>query len=157
LVEFDAPDDSWLATGPRTGGGGAQLVWIWQKAGRQIDVQVMDFRGLPAEPTEEQLLVKHVEHVRESGHKVAIGKALLGGEACHHLKVNRSDGWHQDIFFLHRNSINYTVLITQPKRDPKLIARVTKALRFTLFRHERERTEARLAPALTHEEARSPR
>ena len=43
--------------------------------------------------------------------------------------------------------INYTVLIVQRKRDPKLIAQVTKAVRFTLLEHERERKEARLAPS----------
>ena len=37
-IEFDAPDDTWLAVGPRTGGDGAQIIWIWFKDGRQIDV-----------------------------------------------------------------------------------------------------------------------
>jgi hypothetical protein len=74
-----------------------------------------------------------------------VGTAFLGGESCHHLKGSVSDGWYRDVFFLHRNHINYTVLISQRKRDPQLIARVTKAIRFTPLEHERERKEARLA------------
>jgi hypothetical protein len=145
-LEFDAPDDSWLATGPYVGGGGAQLVWMWRHADRGVDVQVMDFRDLPTEPTEERLLELHRESFAKKGSKVVVGTAFLGGEPCHHLKVSGSDGWYRDVFFLHRNSINYTVLISQRKRDPKLIARVTKAIRFTLLEQERERQEARLAP-----------
>lgn len=147
-LEFDAPDDSWLATGPHKGGGGAQLVWMWRQADRGIDVQVMDFRNLPAEPTEEQLLQLDRESLEKNAAKVVVGTAFLGGERCHHLRAAGSDGWHRDVFFLHRNSINYTVLIMQRKRDAKLIARVTKALRFTPFEHERERREARLTPRL---------
>jgi hypothetical protein len=143
-LEFDAPDDSWLATGPHVGGGGAQLVWMWRKGDRGIDVQVMDFRSLPAEPSEEQFLDRHAEHFRKDGSKVVVGEARLGGEQCHHLKVTSTDGWHKDVFFLHRNSINYTMLITQRKRDAKLIARATNALRFTLLAPERERREALL-------------
>src|SRR3954470_23399379 len=49
-IEFDAPDDSWLAIGPRPGMGGAQVVWIWQKEERQIDVQAFDLSWAPATP-----------------------------------------------------------------------------------------------------------
>ena len=77
--------------------------------------------------------------------KLTVGVASAG-LVLDHLKVSGSDGWYRDVFFLHRNSINYTVLISQRKRDPKLIARVTKAIRFTLLEQERERQEARLAP-----------
>ena len=143
-IEFDAPDDSWLATGPRLRAGGAQLVWIWTRQARQIDLQVMDFRDLPAEPTEEQFLARQLAYFRRKGAKVVVGRARLGGEPCQHVKVKRSDGWSQDLFFLHRNSINYTVLISQRHRDPKLITRVTQGFRFTLLERERERLQARL-------------
>jgi hypothetical protein len=52
-----------------------------------------------------------------------------------------------DVFFLHRNTLHYSVIITQSKRDKKLIARVTNALRFTLLELERERIQARLVPS----------
>jgi len=145
-LEFDAPDDSWLATGPHVGGGGAQLVWMWRQAEREIDVGVMDFRDLPAAPSEERLLENQREFFEKRGNKVVTAAAHLGGEPCHHLKASGSDGWYRDVLLLNRNSINYTVLITQRKRDPKLIARVAKDFRFTLLESERERKEARLAP-----------
>ncbi|HEX2874407.1 MAG TPA: hypothetical protein VHP33_24300 [Polyangiaceae bacterium] len=140
-VEFDAPDDSWLATGPRIGVGGAQYVWIWKNAARQIDIHVLDFRGLPAEPSEDQMLANYVDAFDKDG-AVVIGEARLGGEPCRHLRVKRRDGWYQDIFFLYRNRVHYSALITQLKRDPKLIAKVTRSLRFTPFESERERSQA---------------
>ena len=73
-----------------------------------------------------------------------VGKALLGGERCHHLKLKRADGWHKDIFFLHRNGIHYSMLITQREYDPKLIAKATKGLRLTPLPEARERRQARL-------------
>lgn len=141
-VEFDAPDDSWLATGPRIGGGGAQYVWFWIQAERQIDVHVLDFRGLPVEPTEERFLDSYLRTVERQGGKVVIGEGRLGGERCRHLKETGADGRHRDLFFLHRNSIHYALLISQLKRDPKLIAKVTKSFRFTPFDQERERMQA---------------
>ncbi|MES1183858.1 MAG: hypothetical protein ABUL60_08575 [Myxococcales bacterium] len=144
-LEFDAPDDSWLATGPHVGGGGAQLVWMWRQVDREVDVQIMDFRDLPMEMDAEQIVERARESFEEKGSKIVDGAAFLGGEPCHHLKVRGSDGWYRDFFTLNRNSINYSVLIAQRKRDAKLIARVTKALRFTLFDHERARQEASLA------------
>lgn len=140
-LEFDAPDDSWLATGPRIGGGGAQHVWIWRNADRQIDVHVLDFRGLPAEPSEELFVGRYADSFGKQA-TVAVGEGRLGGEPCHHLKIKRADGWHQDMLFLHRNSIHYSVLITQRRRDPKLVAKAAKSLRFTLFHNERERMQA---------------
>lgn len=41
-----------------------------------------------------------------------------------------------------RNRVHYSALITQLKRDPKLIAKVTRSLRFTPFESERERSQA---------------
>lgn len=140
-VEFDAPDDSWLATGPRIGGGGAQYVWIWKNANRQIDIHVLDFRGLPAEPSEDRMLAEYVDAFGKDG-AVVIGEARLGGEPCRHLRVKRRDGWHQDLFFLYRNKVHYSALITQFKRDPKLVTKVTRSVRFTAFESEHERMQA---------------
>lgn len=146
-LEFDAPDDSWLATGPHVGGGGAQLVWMWRQAERGVDVGVLDFREVPTMPSEEWFVENHRAFFEKGGNKVVVGTAHLGGEPCHHLKASGSDGWYRDALILHRNSINYTVLITQRKRDPKLIARVAKGVRFTLLESERERQEARRGPS----------
>ena len=41
-ISYDAPDDTWLAIGPRVAIGGAQSIWIWNKGGRQIDVSAFD-------------------------------------------------------------------------------------------------------------------
>jgi hypothetical protein len=119
---------------------------MWRQAERGIDVGVMDFRDLPAAPSEERLLETQREFFEKKGNKVVIAAAHLGSEPCHHLKASGSDGWYRDVLLLNRNSINYTVLITQRKRDQKLIARVAKNFRFTLLESERERKEARLAP-----------
>jgi hypothetical protein len=128
-MAFDAPDDSWLAIGPRTGGGGSQLVWIWNKSGRQIDVQALDLSIFRSPPDEESFTAQMATRLRGDGATVAFKTAVLAGERCHHLEIKRADGWEQDMFILFANQTNYSVMITQPSRDPKLVEQARKGFR----------------------------
>jgi hypothetical protein len=130
-IAFDPPDDSWLAIGPRTGAGGAQQVWIWNKEGRQIDVQAFDLAAIPSRLDEAALVSMMAERYRREGAVVEESEATLGGERCHHLELNRTHGNQQDFFIIVRQGINYSLLVTQQTRDQSLIARALKGFRFT--------------------------
>ncbi len=121
---FDAPDDSWLAIGPRTRGD-AQFVWIWSDGRRQIDVQALDLTMAPPNhPGEAIVAEKMADSLRTKGAHVVIVEAVLAGSPCHHLVVDREDGWKQEMFILHHAKTNYSILITQRTRDVGLIDRV---------------------------------
>lgn len=130
-LAFDAPDDSWLAIGPSTAMNGAQVVWIWRNAGRQIDLQAADLSGLPTQPDVTLFVARVVKQFESAGATVTMKKAQLEGQLCHHLEVSRRDGYQQDMFMLHRGSINYGLLITQPTREPELIDKAKNGFRLT--------------------------
>jgi hypothetical protein len=130
-LEFDAPDDSWLAIGPSTAMNGAQQVWIWHNAGRQIDVQVADLSSLPVVPDAAFFVARMMKHLEEKGATVTLRKSELSGMPCHHVEVTRQDGY-EDVFMLNHDSINYGLLVAQPKRDSMLIERVKRGFRLTV-------------------------
>jgi hypothetical protein len=129
-IEYDAPDDTWLAVGPRNGVNGAQLVWIWNKAGRQIDVSALDLAALRGQPADESTLVARMaESNRREGVSVEVKKSELGGRTCSHLEMSKPAGDQQDFFIQKRGNIAYGVLVTAPVRDAKLLARARSGLR----------------------------
>jgi hypothetical protein len=130
-LAFDPPDDSWPGIGPRTGGGGAQLVWVWNKAGRQIDVQVIDLTATSGKPSEAALANAMADGFRASGDTVVVNPGALAGRRCHHLSITRRDGWKQDLFVLIENDVNYGLMVTQRTRDLALVEAVKKGFRLT--------------------------
>jgi len=127
--DFDAPDDSWLAIGPRVGGGGAQLVWTWAHDRRQIDVHVLDLSWIPETAVSEELVAAQMAKAgRREGKKVLIKHSTLSGSPCHHLQID-AHGFKQDMFILVRDQVNYSLLITEPERDAAFIAKVKQGLR----------------------------
>ncbi len=128
--EFDAPDDSWLAVGPRTAGGGAQVVWIWRNSQAQIDVQALDLSLAGGNaPDEATFAQKMAEADRAKGYSVKVERSTLAGLPCHHLVVDRPDGWQLDLFMLHHGTTNYMILVTQKPRNAALIKKALKGFR----------------------------
>jgi hypothetical protein len=131
-IGYDPPDDTWLAVGPRTAMNGAQVVWIWNKMGRQIDVGATDFAALPRQSVDDATLVTQTsEGFRRHGMMVKIRKSKLSGRACFHLEMSRSAGDQQDLFLQRRGSVVYCVLVTAPIRDASLISRARAGLRIS--------------------------
>ena len=138
-VEYDAPDDTWLAIGPRKGLNGAQLVWIWNKAGRQIDVSVLDLAALRGQAADESTLVARMaESKRREGVNVEVKKSELGGRTCSHLEMSKPAEDQQDFFIQKRGNIVYGVLVTSPVRDARLLARARSGLRIRGSESDRE-------------------
>jgi hypothetical protein len=78
-IQFDAPDDSWLAIGPRIGGGGKQIVWIWNKEGRQLDVQVLDLANVGTKIDEATFVEMMADSHRKPGTTVTVKRSELSG------------------------------------------------------------------------------
>jgi hypothetical protein len=130
-LSFDAPDDSWLAMGPRTGQRGRQVLWFWYKDGRQIDVQVFDLTGSKT-PIDEAAIVKMMSADLEAdGATVQVGKSTLAGKPCHHVEVRHASGRHWDLFVLIHGTTNYSILIGQPTREPRLVDLARKGFQLT--------------------------
>jgi len=131
-IQFDPPDGSWLGIGPRTDGGGAQVLWIWSDGKRQIDVQALDLTISPGTPpSEAQFAEKMATSMRAKGSTVKIEQSTLAGAPCHHLVVSRTDGFLQDMFILHAANANYSMLVTQRVRDAGLLDKARKGFRLT--------------------------
>jgi hypothetical protein len=128
-IAFDAPDDSWLAIGPRIGGGGAQVVWIWAKSGRQIDVQALDLSIAAYHPDQNAVSAAMAAKFRADGATVVEKTAVLAGQPCRHLEINRADGATQDLFILITQHKNYSILVTQPSREPGFVERALAGFR----------------------------
>jgi|GEM_PF-3031278 len=120
-VAFDAPDDSWLSTGPFVARGGTQVVWIWSKSGQQIDVQVMDLEAMPRQPDQAEFAARMARSARESGHRVFESQTAFAGQLWDHHEMSRKGSGEQDLFVLVQQGVMYSVLVTQPTRDPRLI------------------------------------
>lgn len=128
-LAFDAPDDGWLAIGPRTGGGGAQVVWVWNNRGRQIDVQALDLSAASNPPDEHTFVTRLAESWRAKGTRVSVARSTLAGLPCHRLELDFADGSRQDLFTLMRGDTNYSLLVTAPTRDPVLIEQARHGFR----------------------------
>ena len=128
---FDAPDDSWLSIGPRTGAGGAEVVYVWKNAERQIDVGTIDLTLAPHSPTATEMARELASAARRSGAVVVEKDDTLAGLPCHRLEIAKPSGDKQDVLVLLRNHVFYLVLVTQPVRDPRLLAAVKKGFRLT--------------------------
>jgi hypothetical protein len=120
-VAFDAPDDSWLSIGPRVAGGGAQIVWLWNKSGRQIEVQVIDLSAMPRKPDETSFARGVTKRFRTSGKSVLERASTFAGRRWHHLEVNSQEHGSQDLFILVEQDVMYGILVTQPSRDKGLL------------------------------------
>lgn len=131
-IAFDAPDDSWLAVGPSTGGGGAQVVWIWRSNAGQIDVQAMDLSVAPSNhPDQSAIAQKTGESMSAKGASVKTKEYMLAGATGKHLVIDRSDGKHQDMFILVERNVYYAILVTQANRDERLVNKVAQGFRLT--------------------------
>lgn len=130
-LEFDAPDDGWLATGPKVALGGAQLVWFYRKANRGIDIQVMDLSALTNVPDRSLFAERYARALRESGATVTIKESQIAGKPCVHLEASDPGSVQKDMFILHWNNTNYSVLIIQVARDKQLIEKVKQGFRIT--------------------------
>jgi hypothetical protein len=132
---FDAPDDGWLAIGPRTAAGGAQVVWIWNDGERQIEVGALDLSAAPGEPPSEAFMAERMAaNLRAGEAKVAMKASSLGGMPCHHVIASEEGGFQVDVFTLNRGLTNYTIRVAQRVRDADLLERVRKGFRFTASR-----------------------
>ena len=120
-VAFDAPDDSWLSLGPHAAYGGTQLVWTWGKAGRQIDIQVMDLEALPRQPDQTAFATGMARNARASGHRVVETHDTFAGQVWDHHQLSGNGQKLRDVFFLIHQGVMYAVLVTQPTRDWRLI------------------------------------
>jgi hypothetical protein len=129
-LAFDAPDDTWLSIGPRLGGGGAQSVWIWNKQGRQIDVQTMDLSSLRAKPTTAAFAAGMAEHERENGVTVKASDTTFAGQTWRHLEMSGGGKTDRDAFFVITDDVVYAILITHQTRDRSLIEAAKKGFRF---------------------------
>jgi hypothetical protein len=131
-IEFDAPDDGWLAIGPRTVAGGAHVVWTWNDGERQIDLGALDLSAAPGGPPSEARIAEGVAtNLRADDAKVTVEASSLGGLPCRHVAATQEGGFQLDVFTLNRGTTNYSVRVAQRVRDPGLLERVRKGFRFT--------------------------
>lgn len=120
-LAFDPPDDSWLSTGPHSAGDGAQVVWIWNKSGRQIDVQAMDLGAMPTKPDQATFAKEMAGRARTAGGNVVQTQCTFGGHLWDHLEMSGEGHGKQDLFVLVEHGVMYGILVTQPSRDQRLI------------------------------------
>lgn len=130
-LAFDAPDDSWLAVGPRLGRGGTQRVWIWVKGERRIELQLLDLAQFPHHRNQADFTESFANQLRAGGDKVLAKKGVLHRQPCHHLEVDKADGEKQDLFILFLGDTDYMLLIAQPKRDRQFVESAKKGFRIT--------------------------
>jgi hypothetical protein len=131
-VQFDAPDDGWLAVGPRTGGQGYQVVWIWTKDGRQIDVQVMDLANVADATDEVTFATKMADAHRKPGTLVTLKTSTLSRSPCHHVEIRRAQGYQQDLFLQKRGNRLYGLLVTAPRHDQELIDQARAGMKISV-------------------------
>ena len=125
-VAFDAPDDSWLSLGPHSAYGGTQLVWTWHKSANQVDVQVMDLAALPRQPGQTAFATGMARNARASGDQVVETQEAFAGRLWDHHELSRKGQKPRDAFFLIHQGVMYSVLVTQPTRDRRLIEAAKK-------------------------------
>jgi hypothetical protein len=128
-VAFDAPDDSWLSIGPYDGYGDAQVVWLWLREKRQIDVQVMDLEAMPSQPGQAFLAAEMARNSRASGRRVLEKRASFAGQSWEHHEMSSKGHGAQDLFVLVQQGVMYALLVTQPTRDQNLVEAVKKGFR----------------------------
>lgn len=129
-VAFDAPDDTWLSQGPRTGGGGAQTVWSWIKDDRQIDVQTLDATSLPVEIDVHSFVKRTVDRERASGALDAVtDEVVFSGQTWQHAHMTTKAKREWDFFVFIHDDIMYAILVSQPTRDPALVEAAKKGFR----------------------------
>jgi Sel1 repeat len=135
-LSFDAPDDSWLAFGPRLGMGGRQRVWVYVNAGNQIDIGVLEL-GRQGEPGLASFIAAQMaQQFRGQGAHVTADQSTLDGQPCVHLLIEGplTDGTPatQDLFLQVRGGFTYSLLVTSTaSRNPDLIGRARRGLHIT--------------------------
>jgi hypothetical protein len=107
-------------------GGGAQTVWIWNKNGRQIDIQPLDMSSLPVRPDTAKFAAMMADSERSEGARVSEEDTSFAGHAWRHLQLSRAGKNEQDFFVLVHDDIMYGILVTQPTRDSALVAAAKK-------------------------------
>jgi hypothetical protein len=128
---FDAPDDHWIAFGPRFGAGGRQQFWHWFNADRgEIDFGIVE---LPAETdpaTLQNLMVSGIAgQSTAEGATVTSEPSTLDQLPCVHLSIDGKT--ISDIFILVRGKIAYAMSVGAPARDAGLIERARAGVHFT--------------------------
>lgn len=128
-LSFDAPDDGWLAFGPRLGFGGHQQVWIWVFRGQQIDVGALDLqREMPARMAE-VIASGMADRYRAEGATVTIDQSILDGQPCSDVLVDGKQG-AQDLLIQVRGRFAYSILVTSSTHDEDLLTRVRAGIHF---------------------------
>jgi hypothetical protein len=130
-ISYDAPDDTWLAIGPRVSMGGTQSIWVWNKAGRRIEISAFDLRTAPRRMPQEPMATFMAGQYRKAGSIVAVDRSELAGRPCEHLQIDPPAGDRQDIFLQERDGVVYGLLVTVETRDKDLLARARAGLRIT--------------------------
>jgi TPR repeat protein len=130
-LAFDAPDDTWLARDPRVGVGGRQLVWTWINGRRRIELSAFDLAS--SSPSAFELTISSIaESFRADGGAVVRTDAVLGGEHCVHLQLDKAGKEVSDGFLQRRGDKMYIVVVFGPTRDADLLERVRAGVRFEL-------------------------
>jgi hypothetical protein len=122
-IVYDPPDETWAAIGPRTGYGGAQMIWVWNDGSHQIDVQGFDVSVFAAYPDAAAVAATMAEHYRTERAAVTIGAETANGIDWTHLDIAKPNGQHQDVFIHRTGNMLYTVLVTESDPDPALARR----------------------------------
>jgi hypothetical protein len=125
---FDAPDDTWLSTGPHTGTGGAEVIWMWEKDGSSIAVQTMNLSMYP--PSRAFDVQTLADGFRRKSRRVQVKSARSATGDWTLLETDDPRGIVQDLFLITRERYAYLVIVTTAQRDPALRERARKGFRF---------------------------
>ncbi|HET7538553.1 MAG TPA: hypothetical protein VFK05_01730 [Polyangiaceae bacterium] len=128
-VAFDAPDDSWLSLGPHFAGGGVQVVWIWRKSGRRIEIRVIDLEDQPNHLEQAEIASKMASDARAYGDRVVEGQTAFAGRLWEHHELSQKRRGARDRFILIQQDALYDILVTQPTRDRSLTDAVKQGFR----------------------------
>jgi uncharacterized protein len=124
-LSFDAPDDAWLAFGPRL--EDRVSTWVWVEGGRRIDLSAIDVTGQPPE-TFPVVSAAMAEKYRSKGATVTTENTTLAGRPSVHHVIDWASDPPQDLFVQRRGNRVYVLVVSQPKRDPALLERVRAGL-----------------------------
>ncbi|HVZ71101.1 MAG TPA: hypothetical protein VHJ20_01895 [Polyangia bacterium] len=126
-LAFDAPDDEWLAVGPRSSGGRSQT-WTWTKRGRRIDLSIIDFLG--------KVAITLDDLARRTGARLGVGATSIKvtseqhvGRPVARLVVERGAKGHEETVFQRRGTLVFALAISTPAPEPELVERVLAGLR----------------------------
>jgi hypothetical protein len=127
-LSYDAPNDDWLAQRPESMLAGRNIHWTWNNGTGKIELGVSKVG-----PAGERVFLEHVSRAREAATKagatVATEDAILGGQPCVHVRIDKANEPAQDVFYMQRGDSIYLLAVTSPKRDADLVEKVRAGLR----------------------------